>query len=341
MAIDVEKYRKVRALAEQSPNAGERVAASSKLDILAKKAGLTRKAADRQASKVDSKPQSFDKPAANPFANFDDLMEEKEPGYKAEKAARMAESERARLARCKVLLEEFGSEAAVFAETKREAMLRTTLEPLADRRRYFNVPETYICGYAGWISGTPPAVLMAALERAYPFPRTIEEAWAELCQWRYLTEARIAFFPDHDSAVWVHAREAALELLMDMMPASNVDGFLVRLEWLEHLNQRGFSRDVKKAADLIAAMRRDFDVLVSSFQRTDEDRGCEVPQPRETTSSRRAAVMSILDTEPGLSDREIARRVGVSPQTVGNIRRRWKLARREDSREQATGEMQP
>jgi DNA-binding CsgD family transcriptional regulator len=42
-----------------------------------------------------------------------------------------------------------------------------------------------------------------------------------------------------------------------------------------------------------------------------------------TATQKRAAVLSILDGEDaGLSDREIARRVGVSPQTVGNLRRR-------------------
>ncbi|PJN93130.1 IS630 family transposase, partial [Amaricoccus sp. HAR-UPW-R2A-40] len=35
-----------------------------------------------------------------------------------------------------------------------------------------------------------------------------------------------------------------------------------------------------------------------------------------------AEVRALLRAEPGLSDREIARRVRVSPQTVGNWRRR-------------------
>ncbi|HEV7246574.1 MAG TPA: phosphoadenosine phosphosulfate reductase family protein [Shinella sp.] len=41
-----------------------------------------------------------------------------------------------------------------------------------------------------------------------------------------------------------------------------------------------------------------------------------------TASQRREEVLSILDATPDLPDREIARRVGVSPQTVGNLRRR-------------------
>lgn len=45
-----------------------------------------------------------------------------------------------------------------------------------------------------------------------------------------------------------------------------------------------------------------------------------------STSDRRKAVLSILNSEPELSDREIARRAGVSPQTVGNWRGKRKAA---------------
>lgn len=46
-----------------------------------------------------------------------------------------------------------------------------------------------------------------------------------------------------------------------------------------------------------------------------------------TASDRRNAVLSILDRKPELSDREIARRIGVSPQTVGNWRKNRKAAK--------------
>ena len=41
---------------------------------------------------------------------------------------------------------------------------------------------------------------------------------------------------------------------------------------------------------------------------------------RRTNANKQRDVLSILDSEPGLSNREIARRCGVSPQTVGNWR---------------------
>lgn len=42
----------------------------------------------------------------------------------------------------------------------------------------------------------------------------------------------------------------------------------------------------------------------------------------ERAAARAKAVRAMLATSPRLSDREIARRVGCSPQTVGNWRRR-------------------
>lgn len=61
--------------------------------------------------------------------------------------------------------------------------------------------------------------------------------------------------------------------------------------------------------------------------------GVQGGQPYKATASERrnqsrsnadirAAVLSMLDTKPELSDREISRRIGVSPQTVSNWRKR-------------------
>ena len=43
---------------------------------------------------------------------------------------------------------------------------------------------------------------------------------------------------------------------------------------------------------------------------------------RRTNADKRADVLSMLDAHPDLSDREIARRVGVSPQTVNTWRKK-------------------
>lgn len=92
-------------------------------------------------------------------------------------------------------------------------------------------------------------------------------------------------------------------------------GMRSRLAWLAHLNDRGFTRGIEDDEAMIATLRADFEAVAAGMQ---SPLGAEPQRPAQ----RRAAVLDILATSPGLSDREIARRIGCSPQTVGNIRRR-------------------
>ncbi len=317
--LDIEKFRKVHALVSGGATAGERAAAKARACKIAERAGMTFAQA---VSKLDTKkPESV-----NFFAGFDDWMEARQPGYKAKEATARAERETARQKRCRELLQEFGSEEAVFAETEQERLLRVTLEPLADRSEYHNSTETYISGYAGWICRQPTPKLWQAIGQAYPLPSDIHGVWAEYQGWQHLDSARYAFDPMHETPIWVRAREAALENLLDTMPTSTFGGYRIRLLWLEHLNNREVTRDVHEDAALIATLRADFDTLFptdAEFTTTSDSSLYETAQTgRRTNADKRAAVLSILDTSPELSDREISRRVGVSPQTVGNWRRR-------------------
>lgn len=122
--LDLDKLRKVRALMTGGATAGERQAARIKAEAVATRAGMTLAEA---LSKLDAPAPAS---SANFFAGFDDWMEAREPGWKAAKAERLSERERKRLARCRELLAEFGSEEAVFAETEAERRLRLALEPL-------------------------------------------------------------------------------------------------------------------------------------------------------------------------------------------------------------------
>lgn len=296
--LDLDKLRKVRALMTGGATAGERQAATIKVEAVAARAGLT--LADA-LSRLDAPAPAS---STNFFAGFDDWMEAREPGWKAAKAERLSERERKRLARCRELLAEFGSEEAVFAETEPERRLRLALEPLeADWHG--------LESYGDWISGEPTPAMWDAIRRACPLPPAVSGVWTELEAWEALVEARIAFVPDYDAPACIRARQAALEHLMDTLPAPSVEGLRARLAWLAHLNARKMNRDVKDDAALIATLRADFEAIAGGVQ-----------SGRRSTADKAAEVRALLHGEPGLSDREIARRVGVSPQTVGNWRRR-------------------
>lgn len=312
--LDIEKFRKVYALISGGATDGEKAAAKARATVMAKACGLTFAQA---VSKLDTpKPQPV-----NFFAGFDDWMEEKEPGYKAKEASARAMREHKRQKACRDFLKEFGSEDAVFAETEQERLLRVTLEPLADKSKYHNSSNTYISGYAGWLCRKPPQPLWDALECAYPLPLHIQGVWSEYQQWQHLTDVRYTFESMYEAPIWVRAREAALEHLLDTIPAQNADGFRIRLLWFEHLNNREFTRDVHEDSALISTMKADFETLRQSYE-AKQAQSSPVQNGHRTNADKRNAVLSMLETKPELSDREISRRVGVSPQTVTNWRKR-------------------
>ena len=296
--LDREKLRKLRALMQGGKTEGERRAAKGKAEALAARAGLSLGAA---LSKLDAPAQAQ---PGNFFAGFEDWMEEKEPGYKARTAQRRAQREAERLARCQELLARYGSEEAVFAPTAMEECLRVALDPLREGRD----------GLKGWITGEPTPAIWEALRKAAPLPDTLQGIWAEHAAWERLADDRTAFEPDHSLPCHIRARQAALEWHMDRTPAPTVAGMRARLDWLAHLNDRAFQRDIREDEALIATLRADFEAMAA---------GMPAPQGEaQRPAQRRAAVLDLLSTAPGLSDREIARRIGCSPQTVGNLRRR-------------------
>ena len=297
--LDMEKLRKIRALMQGGKTEGERQAAKGKAESLAARAGLSLKDA---LCKLDaaSQPQP-----GNMFAGFDDWMEAKEPGYKAEQARRRADREAKRLARCRELLAEYGSEKAVFAPTDLEKRLRRALAPLREGGDSFK----------GWIAGNPTPAMWQAIQAASPLPDTLQGIWAEHAAWEKLVSDRITFEPYYDPPPHVRARQAALESHMDRTPAPTIEGMRARFAWMAHLNDRGFTRGIEDDAALLATMRADFEAIAAAMQ---PPAGNEPQRPAQ----RRAAVLELLATAPGLSDREIARRIGCSAQTVGNLRRK-------------------
>ncbi|MEI4471506.1 helix-turn-helix domain-containing protein [Frigidibacter sp. MR17.24] len=298
--LDTDKLRKVRALMDGGKTAGERLAAKTKAEGIAARAGMTLQAA---LSTLDSKPTAQ---APNIFAGFDDWMEAKEPGWKAKQARQRAKREAARLARCRDLLKIYGSEDAVFAETDHERAVREALAPLAE-------PGT-MWGYRDYRGRQPTPAMLSALGGAVSAPATVPEAWAAYQAHEALTDARIAFCPDytpeHPSDAW----RGLLRHLLDTLPTPTVEGVRARLDWLSHLANEDCARDVECDRVALAALRADFEALAAPVA---SGQGKGAPDRFE-------ALAALLRASPGLSDREMARRVGCSPQTVGNWRRRMR-----------------
>ncbi|KFI27764.1 hypothetical protein CN97_00155 [Haematobacter massiliensis] len=300
--LDMEKLRKVRALMQGGKTEGERRAARGRAEALASRAGMTLQQA---LSRLDA-PSPAASQAGNPFAGFADWMEEREPGYKAREAARRAEKEARRLARCRELLAVYGSEDAVFAPTDLEAALRDALAPLADeeRRGLYGYRDFRYCD-------GPTPEMWQAMRGAVRVPETVQEAWAAYQAHEARTDDRIAFCPDYTPWEWEEAWRSALVHLLDTLRTPTAEGIAARLAWMDDLANQEFTRGIDADKALITALRADFASFTASVQ-----------TGRVRTGDRRAAVLDLLATEPGLSDREIARRVGCSPQTVGNWRRR-------------------
>ncbi len=278
--------------------AGERQAAQAKAEAIAARAGLTLAQA---LSKLDA---PHTKAQANPFAGFGDWMEQREPGWEAREAARRAERGAQRLARCRDLLAVYGSEDAVFAPTPLEAALRDALAHLRE--------EASMWGYCGFKAGQPTPEMWEAMRGAARVPDTVLEAWEAYQAHEALMDARCAFHPDNTPEAWGDAWRAALEHLLDNLRTPIWESIRARLGWLDFLANRDFARDIERDKQALAALGGDIEAVAVGVQ-----------SGRASRADRRAEVLAMLrEDHPALSDREIARRVGCSPQTVGNIRRR-------------------
>ena len=323
--LDIDKFAKVHRLMKEGATEGERGAAKARAEAMAKRAGLTLKQA---ASKMDAAPPRSAGPSfTDIFGGFDDWMEDKEPGYKAKKAAERQEREAARQVKLREVLSRYGTEDALFAETPQEAALRDALVPLAIYGTYANAAELppdqrrFVSGY-GYSGGEPRPTLLAVMRQAIPIPDTVSAAWEEYCQWESLVDDRCAAFPDYGPTAHVRARQYLLEHLLDTMTDATVAGISARLDWLNHVSNVGYTRDVLYDQALASVLRADFATLAMTIQNGPAPRS---PNPgtglHRSNAAKRRDVMSMLDAEPGLTDREIARRCGVSPQSVGNWRR--------------------
>ncbi|KMO39067.1 hypothetical protein [Methylobacterium aquaticum] len=351
MTAGLETFAKVRALHDRASTPGEKAAAAGRMEALARSAGMT---VAEAVSKLDGatvppQPRSF----------FEDLFNS------PEQKAWQAERDRERASRRAELLDVYGSQEAVFADTPREAAMRAACEPLITRRPITGGEIDTLDGWSGVFDGRSklPDSVRDAVSGAWPLPRTVAEAWAEFDEAEALDTDRAVFFYEYSPEHWVEARRYVLEELLNTLPARSLNDLRARLSWFDYHNAREIHPDPAEERVRLATLRADIERMGARIRERDgnptppvevsrspdpasspvqsgrpvdpPDAGnqpCEegASRPaypsRRTNAEKRRAVLDLLRSnadDPGnaVSDREIARRAGVSPQTVGNIRR--------------------
>lgn len=327
--LDIEKLRKVHGLITGGATEGERVAARSRAESIAKAAGLSLEAA---LSKLDA--QAHARPP-NIFEGFDDWMEAKQPGYKAREAAKRAERNARDARRRAEVLTVYGSEAALFAHTEREATLDAAIAHLATWDHWIDNAGT-VHRFAKTLDGQgdefwrmeniTPAI-RAAVVGAYPWPETLAGALAEVKDWDRLRLDR-ALFCGVGGGEWNHycdveCRVTLLENDLEAgRPASSWDDVQARFDWKRYQEERGWIDPTPRNDPFLDRLEADFAFLRANVDTVQSGQAGTQPRVRRTTADKRADVLSMLDAHPELSDREIARRTGVSPQTVNTWRRK-------------------
>ncbi len=319
MTSGLDTFAKVRALHDRASTPGEKAAAASRMEAIARSVGMT---VAQAMSKLDTpKPKTRAQAAADAL---NELLNS--PEARAERAER----ERRRLERAAELVAEYGGEAAIFADTEIEAACRAACEPL------LGPGETWNVGYHldGWDIGRRdvPASVMAAVSEAWPLPSTVSAAWAEYQAMEKLSIDRQTVEYYYNNHSFVEARKWAVEKCINTLPAVTFDDVKARVAWLEYWANSEVEQDVDDAKLALASLRGDIERLSVQFgqaqpaaEGASDDLDTPKPQAvqtgrRPTTRAERRAAAAALISE-GLTDREVARRLGISPTTVGTIRR--------------------
>lgn len=233
------------------------------------------------------------------------------------------------------VLSRHGGRDAVMAPCSREKLLRAAVARWSVAQEAPN--ERWTHSLSGWTSASlprhMPPEIRRAVETAYSLPISVAGAMAELDYWEK-RGAEIAAMRGLDGQVVAddadptlhldlpaYARAIVIRRLVEhSLRAATIQDALARAEYWRAHSGRGTWVEAAILADLrhLAGMER----AMRGQDGVDTDSG--QPTHFRTASERREEVMRMLaDTDmAALPDREIARRVGVSPQTVGNLRRR-------------------
>lgn len=305
----------------------------------AKASGFDFSAAWAEATRTWQQPKPQPKPKG--YTDKDGCTWESKAAYDAWCAQQAAyrEAERQRYAPQRAaVLAKYGSEAAAIARDPREQALHEAalpwLEgPFSPEPSYEYLAGRWHEGMGGWkrydFGKHPTTACRAAIEAAIPMPTTIREARDELRYW------------DERNDELCHALECWGEEQLDL-PASyrcelvralyETELPIVTLDDLHLRLQFAVEADTKDDVCQAAPSNLDaFERLVLNAEANAPGRGfwsqaatVQDEQPPARAAERRARVIAMLSNPDtaAWSDRAIAKAAGVSPTTVGALRRK-------------------
>ncbi|MEI7606636.1 MAG: DUF2786 domain-containing protein [Rhodospirillaceae bacterium] len=341
--VDFEKLGKILALAGSNHD-GEALAALKKAGAMLKAGGMSftdiaqklKAPASVQFKQFGWPPPQQPKPKPKPKGyTVGGVTWESREVYEAhcDRQAAQREAERARYAPQRAaVLEKYGSELAAIARDPREQALHDAAAPWLEGPNSLEPGYEHLAGrwhdsVGGWkrydFGRHPVAECRAAIEAALPLPRTIREARDEVRYWDErndeLCHALESWGEEQLDLPAAYRREMVRRLYEIELPIRTLDDLHIRLLYAVEADTKD---DVCRAAPS----------NLDAFERLVVN-GASVPPCHvesvqsghpHTASARRCAVLDMLSNPntANLPDREIARRAGVSPSTVGALRRK-------------------
>ena len=324
--LDIEKFRKIYAHVQRGVNDGERDNARRLAEKLAASAGMT---FDEAVKSIDASAQATENEGYGDWRDvFRQTAQEKDERRQKRQQKRDA------------VLARYGNIFRVFEPTDKERKLRRAVSPFSQFTPY-RTPAGGKSQYTSKLDkcrkieidlGDLSKRARKAIETAYPIPDGLADVLAELIEWDQLAYDRKVFTEQNE---WnldmeVMGRLAVLRNILRNKPASSWDDIQARFEWEAHHwrqqwiwpeeHEREDDEFLKRVQSDLMALRERYDN--QSVQVGQPETSDEIRTMSRSNADIRKAVLSMLYASPELSDREISRRVGVSPQTVNNWRRR-------------------
>jgi DNA-binding CsgD family transcriptional regulator len=332
--LDLDKLAKIWALTD-SPNRGEAAAARNRAEALLKAHGKTiadvpEMLRQRQSATDRASAGGAPEPGQHGFTFYDMNNPEHMAAWAESDRTRRAERARKEAPEREAVISRYGSVDAAIDPCEREVLLRMSVRKWAI---FHDAPnQRWTKSIDGscelWIREMKPRVRLA-LSIAYPLPQTVQEAKTEYDYWECRDrELGLVLEDTRDTQLDLAARgrrEIVLDLLETGLRARTLGEVLIRQRYI--VARECSMPEVEQAilADLehLAAMAERAPAPAPAPEAAVQTGRVHNGQ-RETATDRRAEVIRLLSNvdTAHLSDREIARQVGVSPQTVGNLRRR-------------------